>query len=148
MGQRVRAKLFVASVRRQASAPDTIEVEMGAVTRGEANKNWAEATPSASFKMTIQNPEATTMFVLGRELYVDFTLAEQSPSLADGHAYKPGQYEQDQIDKGTGTYSGFHRCAECNAKRSSHEEPLRSQIVAQAGIAIGGEAADTDLRGS
>jgi hypothetical protein len=126
----VVAKLFVSSVKRQVSAPDTVEVTLGAVTRGEANRSWAEATPAASFQLTIQNPEASAQFSLGQEFLVTFEPDGAAPSLADGHAYEPGDYEKSNPTQYTGTY----RCATCNAKRVSHDEPLRSQIVKQMGV--------------
>lgn len=129
MSGKVRAKLYVTSVSRQASTPDAVKVTLGAVTRGEANKTWAEATPMASFEMTIQNPAAAALFRMGQEFYVDFIPAEEVASLADGHEYQPSEYERLNGDK-----YGNSRCEACNAKRQSHDEPLRSQIVKSAGL--------------
>lgn len=126
------AKLYIASVERQASNPDTVKVKFGAVTRGEANKAWAEATPMASFEMTVQNPEVVPALRMGQEFYVHFEPAEEVTSLADGHEYTPGDYETKNPHP---TYGEANfRCTLCNCKRVSHVEPLRSRIVAAAGL--------------
>lgn len=116
----VRAKLYVSEVKRQASNPDHVTVTLSAVTRGEENKTWAEATPSARFEMTINNPEAAASFTLGQELYVTFEAAEPVPSLADGHAFEP---------RGTDSWNSKH-CARCGCRQASHDEPLRSRLLA------------------
>lgn len=43
----------------------------------ETNKSWAAATPSGELKMSISNPAAVDFFDLGKEYYLDFTLAEE-----------------------------------------------------------------------
>ena len=116
----VKAKLYVSEITRQASCPDQVQVKLAAVTRGDANKQWSEATPSASFSMSINNPEAGAMFVLGQEFYVTFDLAEPVSSLADGVAFEArgeGQWER-----------GY--CRHCQCRERSHAEPLRSQLLA------------------
>lgn len=124
----IRAKLYVAAVERQASTPDAVKVVMNAVTRGEDNKTWAEASPSGRFEMQIQNPLASSQFSLGQEFYVDFTPAEPVTTLATPHDYTPGEYEEKNPS------GNHHRCSLCGAKRISHEEPTRSLIVQQAGL--------------
>ncbi len=126
------AKLFVSSVRRQASAPDAVEVSFGAVTRGEANRAWAEATPAASFAMTVQNPAIVPDLRLGREFYVHFEPAEAVASLADGHGYALSDYEVGHPTPSSG--GQFYRCSVCNCKRPSHDEPLRSELVRTANL--------------
>lgn len=127
----VTAKLYVSSVRRQVSAPDTVELTFGAVTKGDENRSWAEATPAADFKMTVQNPNAVAEFSLGQEFLVTFEKAGAAPSLADGHEYSPTEYEKQNPNPQYGAHN--YRCAYCNAKRPSHEEPLRSRLVKQMG---------------
>jgi hypothetical protein len=124
----VRAKLFVSSIARQASTPDAIQVTFGAVTRGDDNKDWAEATPVAQFQMTIQNPAAAAQFSLGQEFYVDFSPAEDVATLATPHDYQPSEYERSQTDWGHG------RCELCHCKSISHDEPVRSELVRLAGL--------------
>lgn len=126
---KVVAKLYVSSVKRQVSAPDTVEVTLAAVTRGEENKAWAEATPAANFAMSIQNPTAAAVFQMGQEFLVSFEPDGTPPSLADDHGYKPTDYEKQKNDN-----QPYYRCAVCNAKRVSHDEPLRSQLVKLAGL--------------
>lgn len=119
----VVAKLYCASVKRGAGTPDAVEVTLAAVTRGDENKSWAEATPAAQFQMTIQNPQAVSAFRLGQEFLVTFEPTGTPARLEDGHEYEPSEYERDHPG---GTH---HRCQACGAKRQSHEEPLRSQLA-------------------
>lgn len=120
----VQAKLFVSSVRRQVSSPDSVEITLAAVTQGEENKSWAEATPAAKFEMSIQNPDAVVQFPMGQEFLVTFEPIGTAPSLGDGHPYEETEYERLNGDK----YGGA-RCERCKAKRLSHEEPVRSKLV-------------------
>ena len=71
----VRAKLYVAKIERGSYDPEAVTVTMQAVTRGEENKEWAAATPTATFTATIKNPAAALPFIngLGKEFYVDIT---------------------------------------------------------------------------
>jgi hypothetical protein len=71
----VRAKLFVQSVTRNAYQPDAAVITLAAVTRGQDNKAWAAATPTANLNMTILNAAAADLFELGEEYYLDFTPA-------------------------------------------------------------------------
>ena len=125
----VKAKLYVAAIERTATRPDHAKITLGAVTRGNENKQWAEATPSASFIMTIQNPVAAAQFVLGQEYYVTFERAEAMPHLGDGHQWEA-------VDpKSTYEYQR-RQCKVCGLPDSSHEEPIRSQIVKMAALDV------------
>lgn len=75
---RVRAKVYVAELKRNAYMPDGITVVLRAVTQGEENKVWASATPQLELSMQIKNPLAGEVFDtrLGKEFYVDFTPIE------------------------------------------------------------------------
>jgi hypothetical protein len=42
----------------------------------EENKQWCKYTPSASFKIYINNPAAMDKLSKGHEFYVDFTPAK------------------------------------------------------------------------
>jgi hypothetical protein len=117
----VKAKLFVSHIARDAHAPDSIHVHFGAVTRGEENRQWAEASPSADFKMTINNPAAAAAFVLGQEFFVTFEPAEIRPQLSDGHAFEPRDASHEW---------GAKHCGLCGCRKASHEEPLRSALIA------------------
>lgn len=46
------------------------------------NKKFFEASPSGSIDLGILNPEASKQFEIGKEYYVDFTLAEV-PAVAE-----------------------------------------------------------------
>lgn len=75
----VRAKVYVAELKRQAYNPQGTTVVLRAATSGsEENKKWAEATPQLELSMTIKNPLAADVFLntLGKEFYIDFTPAE------------------------------------------------------------------------
>lgn len=48
------------------------ELKLGAVTRGEDNKEWSAATPSGQITMTIKNELAVDQFAPGQEWYVRF----------------------------------------------------------------------------
>jgi len=66
----VRAKVQVSSVIAVGNAAN---VHMHAVyADSEENKRFWDATPQASFVMTITNPEALNLFTQGEEYYVDF----------------------------------------------------------------------------
>jgi hypothetical protein len=77
----VEARFYVAGYERFSHDPDSTQVKLQAVTRGEHNKNWAKYTPSGSIQMTIKNESAADWFVgqLGKEIAVRF-----SPAPADG----------------------------------------------------------------
>jgi len=69
----VRAKVYVASISRTTYGG---QVRLQAVSRGQDNKEWAAATPTANIEMTILNEIALAEFVdPGDEFYVDFTPA-------------------------------------------------------------------------
>ena len=79
----VVAKYFIQAVTLQAAnnSPGKEEVgsvELSVVCRGDENKNWSHFTPSGKITMSTLNPKAFAWFKanLGKEVYVDFTLAE------------------------------------------------------------------------
>lgn len=79
----VVAKYFVQSVTLQANSKgadggDVGSVQLSVVCRGDENKNWSHYTPSGQITMSTLNPKAFAWFKenLGKEVYVDFTLAE------------------------------------------------------------------------
>lgn len=73
----VRAKFFVAQINQYAhlsgyAAPAPAgEVIMRPVTRGEDNAEWASATPSGEFKMTVRG-DAFPWFQsrIGKEIHI------------------------------------------------------------------------------
>ena len=81
MIDRVRGKFFIQTV--SAYAAGNGEVIMKPATRGAENADWAAATPSGEYKMTINNPTAFDFFRdnLSQEVYIDISLV--NPDLAD-----------------------------------------------------------------
>ena len=78
----LRAKLRVSEVLHRINADGTTaseEVKLQAVYSDDPeseNKKWSTWTPSASFSMTINNPDAFGKLSQGHEFYVDFIPAE------------------------------------------------------------------------
>lgn len=74
----VRAKGYVSSLTRQAWNEGGVTVKFQASTKGEENKQWALATPSLAFELTIKNPLAADVFdhALGKDFYIDITPVE------------------------------------------------------------------------
>ena len=72
MSDAVVAHLYVAELNKSAYQPDGCTVVLRAATQGEHNKQWAQATPSAEFKLSIKNPIAAQFFekALGDEFEV------------------------------------------------------------------------------
>ncbi|EPF0939421.1 hypothetical protein ACSQJH_002920 [Klebsiella michiganensis] len=72
----VRAKFQCNSINK---SPDnsTAVVNMMAVTTGSAeNETWSKYTPGGQLQMVISNPAAFEQFELGKEYFIDITLAE------------------------------------------------------------------------
>lgn len=111
MTDRVRAKFFVQTV--SAYAAGNGEVIMKPATRGAENADWAEATPSGEYKMTINNPPAFDFFRdnLSREVYIDITLV--NPDLAD-----PTKHEFVLFAKQN--HYGNGKCLHCGMPEDAH----------------------------
>lgn len=85
----VRAKFYIGSVTQRAGARMSGYAEpvpqgdviMYPAARGEANKEWASATPSGEFKMTVRG-SALPWFAenLGREVNILIDLADEEPA--------------------------------------------------------------------
>lgn len=70
-----RAKFVVEAVDKD-SFPGSVVVRLHAVYEGsEENKTFWKYTPAGQITLTISNPSASEMFVLGKEIYVDFSEA-------------------------------------------------------------------------
>lgn len=84
----LRAKLRVSEVlhRKGENGETTMEiVKLQAVYSNDENsenKKWSTWTPSASFEMQINNPEAFGKLSSGHEFYVDFIPVEQKETEA------------------------------------------------------------------
>lgn len=59
-----------------AGKHESDSVKLNAVN-DEANKTWSKWTPSGSFDLSINNPEALKQFEVGQTYFVDFTPAPQ-----------------------------------------------------------------------
>lgn len=72
----LRAKVVVTSVKRSVNAEGNYaneEIELRAVYSGsDENKQWSQWTPSAEFKMQINNQTAFGKLPVGSEFYIDF----------------------------------------------------------------------------
>lgn len=110
----VIGKFYVAAVKQFSASKDQIQIELQAVTRGNANSEWAKASPYGKIELSITNPAASAQFVdaLGEEFYVRF---ERVPA-AD---LDPLQHEFVESDKPEGTY-GHGLCNQCGQSPSEH----------------------------
>ena len=108
----VRGKFFIKTC--SAHAVGNGSVELAAATRGSENKQWAAASPSGSISLAINNKPAWDFFMdnVGREVYVDFTLA------ADPDAPHPFEEETTENHYNRG------RCVRCsgNEDAEQHQE--------------------------
>lgn len=67
----VRAKFFVVEVTHRVNVTS---IKLGAVCRGEDNKEWASATPSGTITMDVLSA-AGGVFKPGDEFFIDFVPA-------------------------------------------------------------------------
>lgn len=79
--QQVRAKMKVTSVTLSENwvqgEPPLVSVVLNPVMgNSEENKKFWKASPSGKVELSILNSEASKQFIIGKEYYVDFTLAE------------------------------------------------------------------------
>ena len=74
----VQAKFYVAETTKFSN--EWGKVVLRPVTRGEANKDWAAATPSGTIEMSITNPPALKWFEdrIGKECAITFEEYEHS----------------------------------------------------------------------
>jgi hypothetical protein len=88
MADAVEARFYISGYERNSYDPTATRVKMQAVSRGEHNKSWAQATPAGTIEMTVKNTSAADWFVdrLGKEVAVTFTPAPGGdlPGLAYG----------------------------------------------------------------
>lgn len=106
----VKAKFYIKSI--SAYAVGNGSVALAPATRGAENASWAAATPSGSIEMTINNTSAWDWFRdnLGREVYIDFTLA---PDFTDPKSHEFVLFDQpDHYNNG--------RCLHCSLGEDVH----------------------------
>lgn len=80
----VIARFYVAEVTKSAYsslAEPQRKVTLRAATRGEENKSWAQATPSGTIELLINNGPAGLWFEenLGGDITITFAVAEEAP---------------------------------------------------------------------
>lgn len=68
----VQCRMFVKSVKQTSHSPESREVELSVITRGDEAKEWSKYTPSATMTMWITNPDAHEQFGVGREFLLTF----------------------------------------------------------------------------
>lgn len=112
---RTRAKFYVQGVTLLPGESSGVEVSLGAVSRGDRNASWAQATPVGSIKMTINNPVAAQGWIdfqmaarssgKSPELFVDLYPAEDGWA-GDGHKFRPSEGAE-------GTVYDPKYCGEC-----------------------------------
>jgi hypothetical protein len=75
----LRAKVVVTSVKRSVNVDGNYsneEIELSAVSgNSEENKQWSKWTPSAQFKLQINNEAAFGKLPVGTQFFIDFTPA-------------------------------------------------------------------------
>ena len=77
----VRAKFYVTELAWRQWG---VEIKLAAVTRGEDNKQWSQATPAGSLTMTVKNELAAEQFAPGQEWYLDMVPVPAAAVGAEG----------------------------------------------------------------
>jgi len=115
----VKAKFYVANVSMSAhtTASDPDE-RVGVITlkpacRGAVNAAWAQATPSGTIEMTVNNPPAFAWFLdrLGRECSITFDDFDADPT---SHQFEPHPRAEAKLEWGADL------CVECGATEAAH----------------------------
>jgi hypothetical protein len=111
----VHARFYVAEATLTAYGPKgSGKIKLQAVSRGDQNKQWAEATPAGTVEMSINNPAAFAWFagLIGDDLALTFVPV---PVLRpdDGHAFRLST-------AAAGTAYGPPYCGDCSRPRGEH----------------------------
>lgn len=109
-----RAKFYVSGLTLLPGKDAGIKLNLQAVCRGDRNNQWANATPSGSMEMLIQNPAAVAWWEgfmrssreTGKqpELFIDIYPATDGWP-GDGHKFREAEPSATGYGKGT--------CGEC-----------------------------------
>lgn len=129
----LRAKFYIQGV---TLLPGTagVKLDLGAVSRGDRNAEWAQATPIGTISMTINNPSAAQhvedfMQAARRtgkqpELFVDIAPSTDGWP-GDGHAFRLAEIPE-------GVY-GHGKCGECGLGKDDDltewDPALRTSVV-------------------
>jgi hypothetical protein len=111
----VHARFYVAEATMTAYGPKgSGKIKLQAVSRGDQNKQWAEATPGGTIEMAINNPVAFAWFAdqIGGDVAVVFTPAAIFQP-ADGHPYR-------ESEAPPGTSYGPPYCGDCARPEGEH----------------------------
>jgi len=77
----VRAKFRVNNIRTYTDDPNGLKTIVLHAVYDDGipeNQRFAQATPSGTIEITINNPPASDVFKHGQEFYVDFTPVEKA----------------------------------------------------------------------
>jgi hypothetical protein len=111
----VAARFYVAEITQSAHGPKgAAAVKLQAVSRGDQNRQWAEATPSGTITMQINAAEAAAWFFgrLGEDVSVLFEAAPIAVP-GDGHPYRASE-------AAPGTYYAAPKCGDCLGAKEDH----------------------------
>lgn len=114
----VDAMFYVSKFEMTAYGPKgSGKVTLQAVSRGDQNKHWSEATPGGTIEMNINNPPAAKFFVdhLGDDISITFRPARRFTP-GDGHPFRESQAQE-------GTAYGPPYCGDCARPREEHSTP-------------------------
>lgn len=77
----VTARFYVDEITTRAYNPSHVNVTLRAAGRGEQNKAWAEATPTGTITLTVNNPDAAAFFQAhqGHDLALTFEPVGDGP---------------------------------------------------------------------
>lgn len=111
----VEARFYVSEFKLTAYGPKgSGVVKLQAVSRGDQNKDWAEATPAGTVEMTINNAPAAAWFRdrIGEDVAVTFRPARiYQPG--DGHPYRVSEAP-------AGTAYSAPYCGDCGRRKEEH----------------------------
>ena len=111
---RLRAKFYVTSLELLPGKDAGVKLNLGAVSRGDRNTQWATATPVGQLTMTINNPAAAhaaeefmqAARTTGKqpEVYINIAPSEDGWP-GDGHTFRLGDWPE-------GHYA-YGKCGDC-----------------------------------
>lgn len=129
----VRAKFYLSSLELFPGQDSGGIIHMQAVARGDRNAQWAQATPSGSMQMTVNNPAGFEFFeqlmatsrATGKqpEVYIDIAPAADGWA-GDGHKFRLAEVPE--------THYLYGKCGECSFgkddKQFRYDATLRRSV--------------------